>query len=922
MVKEAEDQKGTSTSGSPSPFKVTSIRAVDPGSGPDVDSDFRTDIRESVVNHVAEIYGEDNVANIITAGKMGIKASIKNLCMVYRVPPASANKVTKALPRIIEEGEVTLGAVLEGGADKYPEASDFLIATASPEWQNVLKAADRLQGRIQSFGQHACGVVISSQPIRNNAPVTMMKGHKVAQWEYPELESVGLIKMDFLGLDTVDIINNTIKNIQLVGKKAPNMNDLIRGDMQDPKTYQMLGRGETSGVFQLSGDGVTDLLKKMNPKTIDDIAATTALYRPGPMGMNSHIKYADRAAGREKVEYPIHPEFKDSPLEEILGVTRSLVVYQEQVMAISSQICGMTLQEGDDLRSAMGKKKWDKMMSLKPKFMNGGTSNGYSEEAMKTLWDTILDFAKYGFNKSHSYAYAINAYQTAYLKANYPAEFFSAILEQNSGNKDKVKAFLNDASRMGLKVSTPDINKSMAKVAPTKDNTDYDIVFGLGTLKGTSHIIAEEIVEEREKNGPFKSVKDFVGRMNGSSMKRTAFEALVYSGAFDSFGVPRKGTAESYQGLLKESTKASTHGASLFDMLGMSPDGSSDGNGSNESSVIDMSSEFPFTDKLKKEADVIGLYVSGHPMDNIKNLPSLVKNTSIEKLRDGSSRWGNDHRMVVCITGLEVKQNRKSKTIFATIDDGTGSVTARLSPDIVALIDKYEARETIRRAYLEGKKDMSPELAKKFSKDGVPIKPLELNSVYQITAKGGINSRNGELNLGVTNIRPFTLGFDGRLPIRVRINKGSFNYRGKNASDVIQAFSNTHPGESPIVYAEFEHYVLQKIGENDYKVPAIEADRMFLEALEDINDPSEKPLIQKGSRKGQKDTSYRVWPPKSGYSFIDNVPLEVSVDSVTYIVENKTGNKSVEAKMGLSKNFGPIGSDTGVMDPSDFSSDK
>lgn len=378
--------------------RIQSIKVIRPGSQPDVDSDFNTQAREQTINHVRELYGNDNVSAIGTFQTLAAKSSFKTMCTIYQVPFAQAQKISDLIPNGSEGVDVTLKDIYDPKSDIYNSASDFRNATAGENWIKIIEGARALEGRAKATSKHPCGIVISSQPLMNTVPLLTQKDGVVAtQWEYSDLESLGLIKMDFLGLDTVDLIQHTVETIAAVGKTPPNMLDLINGDMDDPKTFAMLAKGETIGTFQLASPGVQDLLKRIRPTSVHDIIATTALYRPGPMGMQSHIKYADRKNGKEAVDF-IHPDFNGSALEEILGSTYGICVYQEQVVRIANQISGMTLQEGDDLRKAMGKKIISKMLSIKPKFISGGVANGFSEEAMELLWNTCEEFAKYGFN--------------------------------------------------------------------------------------------------------------------------------------------------------------------------------------------------------------------------------------------------------------------------------------------------------------------------------------------------------------------------------------------------------------------------------------------------------------------------------------------------------------------------------------------
>lgn len=757
------------------------------GSAADIDSDIHTEYREELVRHVGELYGEDTIANIGTEGTFLIKKAIKSLCMVYSIPPAVANKVTKLLPKSIETGEVSLLDVIGPNGDRYEDARDFREATSSPEWKEILTSAAKIDGKISNVGQHACGVIMSSKPLNQVIPMTISKdkNHRVTQWTYPELEALGLIKMDFLGLDTVDIIMNSVANIRFMGKEAPSMLELIHGPMDDKKTYEMISRGETTGIFQLGGAGVKDLLRRMSPTSIDHIAATTALYRPGPMGMNSHTIYAERSSGREKVNYPIHKDFIGSPLEDILKVTYNLCVFQEQITQIANMICGWSIREGDDLRKAMGKKKMSLMLEMKPRFIKDGVSRGYSEEAMTALWDNIESFGQYAFNRSHSYAYAINAYQAAWLKANYPAEFMASLMEQNYGNKDKISDIIKEAKRMNLIVGGPSINSSIEKIIPTyRKDTGYDIIYGLASLKGVPLETAIGIVNERNKNGEFKSVKSFIDRImkSGIPMRKNIYQNLCYAGAFDCLGVSRKAAAESYEILSKESKKSASHGANLFSIFSEDSNLSSE----TESDSIVNGTEFSYVEKLKKEAEIIGLYLSGHPLDRAKSsLPAHISNSSIEnvlsKTSSSSPDYKTSHSLVAAITNIEIKRNKKSTSIIVVLDDGDNYIEARLDRDSVRRIEKYSTRELIKNKYLSGAKEISKDFISRLNYPVYALPPLEEFEVYKINLTAyRAHSENDVPRIVITDISKLPLSYEGYVPFRIRVNKRELLPRIRN----------------------------------------------------------------------------------------------------------------------------------------------
>lgn len=715
---------------------------------------------------------------------------------------------------------------------------------------------------------HNCGVVMSSKPLSEVIPLQVRQSDNrvISQWSYPELENLGLIKFDFLGLDTVDLLQHTVEYVKKNGKTPPNLVSIIHGEMDDQKTYEMLGRGDTIGIFQLASPGVQDLLRKMKPTAIDDIVATTALYRPGPMGMQSHIKYAERKNGRELVEYPVHPEFKNSPLEKILEKTYSLVVYQEQVTQIANQIGGMTLQEGDDLRKAMGKKNKVIMDKMKPVFIEGGKARGYSEQALQVLWATMATFAEYGFNKSHSVAYAMNAYQAAFLKANYPQEFMAALIAQNVNDKDKILAFLQEARKMGLKVGSADINASDVRVSPDFTNASkFDIVYGLSGINAVSVEAAKAIIAEREKHGKYKSVQDLINRCSPLGVtNRKIYENLALAGAFDSFRVSRRSVVENLPAMLGESKVKQAKGASLFDMLG--------GTEVADNTVDLNGPEYPHVLKLKKEADVIGLYLTAHPLSNAGNLGGL-RTSNIAKLL--KSREQVSAKIVASLTDVTVKRMRRGgKSVQVTFDDGTGYLTAFLNRDIIKGIDKQVAQERVRKLYEGGATEVAQELRDMAIAHEFTARPeLEKGRVYSLSLVFRPGFDDNPYAARVSDINELELADDGSLPVRVRLPKPATREKKAEQVAFLKGLAQKHPGTSPIFATYVPHDLTQLLGGDD--------DSVYLDALDALD--AGAPVLTRGSapvdaremslsgerleRKGKaKKTaeaveSYREWPP-------------------------------------------------------------
>lgn len=796
--------------------EIAKIKVIKPGSNPDIDSDFATYTREPAISHVAQLYGEQNISNIVTFSTLAAKAAFKQACTIYSIPFSVANKAADTLPKDVR---LKLNDVMDPKSERYQDGADFRIATSGDEWKKVLDCALAIEGRVKNTGVHACGVIMSSKHLPDVVPLQVRQNDDkvVSQWIYPELESIGLIKMDFLGLDSVDIIQHTIEYIKRSGKEVPNIPDLMQGPKDDKKTFELLGRGDTNAVFQLASPGMQDLLRRLKPTEFQDIAAINALYRPGPMGMNSHMHYADRKNGREEIE-TIHPDFKNSPLESILKNTYGLCVYQEQAMRIAQQICGWTLKEADGLRKVIGKKKMKDLIAMKPKFITDGENNGYSPEAMSTLWETLVSFGEYGFNLSHAVAYALNGYATAYLKANYPVEFMSSVLSQCVGDKDKTLLFLKDCQNTKLNVGSVDINTSEVNVAPNYTGKGkYDIVYGIGSIASVSENNASIIVEERNKNGLFKSVQNLVERCYPLGITgRKIYENLAYAGAFDNFGISRKSVIDYIESIIKNVKSDSTKGLSLFDQL------------DEKATTIDLSDypEFDHVEKLKNEADVIGFYLTSHPLANIGNGLSQAGVTKISKVM--KSNQTNKVAILGAVTDVFVKKQKNgAKSIRLTFDDGTGFLTAILSRDLVKGIDKTETREKFKKMYESGADSIPDDIVSSaINNDFVPIEKIEKNSVYMAELVFKPAYGEGTYSARINNIHKVILGKNGELPVHLRIHVGQGGVRQAKAftNKLVKDMAKKFPGDYPIYVSMFKNITgkYDSIADNGPYIKALE----------------------------------------------------------------------------------------------------
>lgn len=739
---------------------ITRIQVKVPGSAPDVDTDFHTEGREEVVQYCIDKYGEDNVANIITFGTFQARKSFKAMSKIYSVPPALANKVSTKIDAPIKD-------LLDPDSPKYSMGVDFREELqGNTTLSNVAQYSIPLQGRICETGVHPCGIIISSQKLAGIIPtqVRQSDGKVITQWEYPELEALGLIKMDMLGLELINTIQQTLENLRLVNESAqnpsevreiPDMRKLIEGDMDDAKSYELIQKGHTTGIFQLGSPGVKDLLKRAKPVEFMDIAIITALYRPGPMKSGAHIQYADRKNGVEETSF-IHKDFEGTVVEEILKPSYGLLVFQEQIMLIAGRYAGMTPYETDKLRSAIGKKKMDQMLKMKPKFFEGCMASGASKEATEILWDTIEVFGEYGFNKSHSVSYAINIYQTIYLKTHYPNEFMAALIQQSLGGDKKVlQEYIQEAVRMGLRLGPVDINTSQIKMSSTgvAKGRKHDIVFGFNAVSNVNDTLAAAIVEERNKGGLYKSVADFVERVS----KKTEFTAaplksLALAGAFDCFGVSRKMLSDKSSMFIEKGSKKADKGLSLFAMVGSKEDV--------KESINITGEDFDYNEMLKVEAKVIGMFISGHPTSKLGHIskkyePKLIK----EAL---NSKNNSTFYVLGTVTAIKAKANKSGNmTIAVMIDDGDSTYSLFLPRNLVKRIQKtvHIDKES------KGHKNVNYELLN--DETIIPKEGIELNDPYafKMVAKGW-----GErVKLSVVDFEKLETAPDGSLPYEVKV---------------------------------------------------------------------------------------------------------------------------------------------------------
>jgi DNA polymerase-3 subunit alpha len=635
---------------------------------PDVDVDFDDRRRPEVIRYVTDKYGDDRVAQIVTYGTIKAKQALKDSARVLGMPYSVGEKLTKAMPPAIMGKDISLSEIHDKAAPRYKEAADFrAVLETDQEAATVFETARGIENLKRQWGVHAAGVILSAEPLLDVLPIMKREddGAIITQFDQPPLESLGLIKMDFLGLRNLTIIEDALRMIEKnTGSK------LVIEDLDldaDPKTYDLLARGDTLGVFQLDGGPMRSLLKQLKPTNFEDISAVIALYRPGPMGMNSHTNYAMRKNGLQKIE-AIHPELEE-PLRESLGITYGLIVYQEQVMSVAQKVAGFTLGQADVLRRAMGKKKKSELDKQYADFEKGMLDNGYSANAVKVLWDTLMPFADYAFNKAHSAGYGVLSYWTAYLKANFPAEYMAALLTSVGDSKDKLGMYLSECRRMGIKVLAPDVNESSGDFTAVGG----DIRFGLGAIRNVGANVVEAIRVSREEKGRFTSFHDFLRKVPIQVANKRTLESLIKSGAFDEMEGTRRALIEIHEDAVESAVGLKRNEANgQVDLFG----GIFEFEEGNER--VPERPEWSKRDKLAFEREMLGLYVSDHPLAGLElQLAKHASSTITDVLAGDVAKDGDIVTVAGLITGVQHRTARNSGNQYGmiTVEDFGAEVT-------------------------------------------------------------------------------------------------------------------------------------------------------------------------------------------------------------------------------------------------------
>jgi DNA polymerase III subunit alpha len=634
---------------------------------PDIDLDFDERRRSEMIRYATTKYGEDRVAQIITYGTIKSKQAIKDSTRVLGYPYAIGEKLTKALPPSVMGKDISLAGVFDPSNDRFGEAGEFRnLYESDPDSKTVVDTAMGLEGLKRQWGVHAAGVILSREPLLDVIPIHRREadGSIITQFDMGACEATGLLKMDFLGLRNLSVLDDALLNI-----KANKGVDIVLEDLtlDDKKTFELLSRGDTLGVFQLDGGPMRALLRSMSPDSFQDISAVIALYRPGPMGENAHNNYADRKNKRKPVE-PIHAELSEV-LNEILGDTYGLIVYQEQVMAIAQKVAGFSLGRADLLRKAMGKKNKEILDKEYIPFEAGMKSNGFGNAAIKRLWDVLIPFSDYAFNRAHSAGYGVVSYWTAYLKANYPTEYMAALLTSVRDDKDKSALYLSECRRMGIQVLPPDVNESDAEYTPR----GIDIRFGLAAIRNVGEGVVASVKSGRDSKGRYQSFGDFLAKVDAQVCNKKTIESLIKAGAFDSLGHTRKGLMAVYLEAIDsviETKRAEAIGQ--FDLFG----------GESATSVSNVALDIPSGEwekamLLSYEREMLGLYVSDHPLLGIEHVLRSGTDMSISELLDD----GGHHDQIVTIGGLITSVTRKvtrqgASWAVVTIEDLEGSIEA------------------------------------------------------------------------------------------------------------------------------------------------------------------------------------------------------------------------------------------------------
>ncbi|MEX6428667.1 MULTISPECIES: DNA polymerase III subunit alpha [Ferrimicrobium] len=680
---------------------------------PDIDMDFDERYRSEMIRYAGRRYGADHVAQIVTFSTIKARAAVRDAARVLGLPYAVGDRIAKVMPPLVMGRDTPLAACLElkpGYEDGFQAATELReMVETDPEVRMVVEVAKGLEGLRRQDGIHAAAVVITNEPLTTYLPIQRKPdpgqdpslAPMVTQYEMHGVEELGLLKMDFLGLRTLSVLDRAIeliresRGVEVVLEQIP---------LDDEPTYAMLREADTIGVFQLEGTPMRALVRSLAPTRFDDIAALTALYRPGPMAANMHNDYADRKNGRKQITY-LHPD-----LEELLSDTYGLMIYQESVMRVAQKFAGYSLAEADNLRKACGKKIRELIAAEREKFVKGCIDTGYGEQIGTELFNIIEPFADYAFNKSHSYGYGLIAYQTAYLKANYPTQYLAALLTSVKDDKDKTALYLAEASAHAIPVLVPDINHSMADFVVVKDGDQEQILFGLAAIRNVGEGLVSLIVSEREANGPFQDFGDFCLRVDPVVLNKRTIESLIKGGAFDSLGYTRKGLVEIHEGVIDQALdKRRERDRGVFSLFEDPTDVAA---GVVTLEINASSDEWPKDVLLKAEREMLGLYVSSHPLAGLDAQLAKIAALKVAEVLELAETGVSQAVTIVGVATTLTKRHTKKGELMGTItlEDLRGAIEVMVFPKTMAEYGQLLTQDTVLK--IQGRLDTREERPK------------------------------------------------------------------------------------------------------------------------------------------------------------------------------------------------------------------
>jgi DNA polymerase-3 subunit alpha len=708
---------------------------------PDIDIDFCINGRDDVIKYVAEKYGRENVCQIITFGTMKARAVIRDVGRSLNIPYAEVDRIAKLVP---EGPNVRLAKAIE----EEPELRR--IQEGRENEKRLIKISRSLEGLSRHASTHASGVVISDRALVEYLPLFKGANDEVmTQYTMNQIEKLGLIKFDFLGLKTLTVIKQTLR---LIEESSGQIIKIEKIPLDDEATYKLCQEGKTTGIFQLESSGMKDLLRRLKPEVFEDLVALVALYRPGPLGSNMVDEFIQGKHGIAKIKY-VFPE-----LEPILKETYGVILYQEQVMKIAQVLANYTLAEADELRKAIGKKKHEVMANHKARFLEGATKNGLDRSKANRIFELIEKFGGYGFNKSHSVAYAMIAYQTAYLKAHFPVQFMAALLTQDMGNQDKTIKNIAECREMGIEILPPDLNESQADFSVVKGG----IRFGLAAVKNVGLKAVESIIEEREQDGPFKDLLDFCKRVDGSKVNRRVLEGLIQCGAYDFTAVHRSRLF----GALDEVIRfcGACHDPNQMNMFASLAGDDAEANGLLQLPDLD---EWDEMEKLRREKEALGFYITGHPLDRFKRVARDFATCAIEGLTN--LRDKTPVKVAGVIEHLRIKRTKRGdKMAILSLEDSTGSTEVILFPDVFSTYSPLlKGDEPI---LIGGTAEVDGNTAKIIAQEIESLETVRQRTIKAVELRLHLQRISREV---LEQIRDIFFKFPGECPVLFRVGAGA-----------------------------------------------------------------------------------------------------------------------------------------------------